>query len=281
MGVTGALILVGTPIGNLGDMTPRAVEALREADVICCEDTRRTGRLLQHFEVAKTRLVVVNEHTEPSETAHVLKLLDAGQRVAVVTDAGMPGISDPGERLVRAAVEAGHPVEVVPGPSAAIAALVASGLPAGRFVFEGFLPRKGSGRGERLAAVAQERRTVVLYEAPHRVARTLADLVEVCGGDRQVVVARELTKLHEQLWRGDLTAAAAWAAAKEPAGEIVLVLDGAPEAPAADDDAVADAVRQALADGLSVRDAAATVASALGVSRRRAYDAALAEGHAR
>ena len=275
MGVTGVLVLVGTPIGNLGDMTPRAVEALRAADVICCEDTRRTGRLLQHFEVGRTRLVVVNEHTEPGETAHVLKMLEAGQRVAVVTDAGMPGISDPGERLVRAAVDAGHLVEVVPGPSAAITALVASGLPAGRFVFEGFLPRKGSGRTERLGVVAAEGRTIVLYEAPHRVARTLADLAEVCGADRQVVVARELTKLHEQLWRGDLAGAAAWATAKEPAGEIVLVLDGAPEAPAADDDAVAEAVRQALAAGLSVRDAASTVSAALGVSRRRAYDAAL------
>jgi 16S rRNA (cytidine1402-2'-O)-methyltransferase len=271
------LVLVGTPIGNLGDLAPRGVEALQAADVICCEDTRRTGRLLQHFAVGKTRLIVVNEHTEPFETAHVLKLLDAGKRVAVVTDAGMPGISDPGERLVRAAVEAGHAVEVVPGPSAAITALVASGLPAGRFVFEGFLPRKGSGRTERLAAVAREGRTVVLYEAPHRVARTLADLVEACGGERPVVVARELTKMHEELWRGDLAGATAWAVAKEPAGEIVLVLAGAPDAPEADDAAIRDAVRTALADGLSVRDAAASVATTLGVPRRRAYDAALAE----
>ena len=150
----GALVIVGTPIGNLGDLAPRAVEVLGAVDAICCEDTRRTGRLLQHAGIARPRLIVVNEHTEVAETAHVVKLLDAGKRVAVVSDGGMPGISDPGERLVRAAVDAGHAVEVVPGPSAAIAGLVVSGLAAGRFVFEGFLPRKGTARSERLAAVA-------------------------------------------------------------------------------------------------------------------------------
>ena len=272
---TGVLVVVGTPIGNLGDLAPRAVEALEAADVICCEDTRRTGRLLQHAGIAKTRLLVVNEHTEPSETAHVVKLLDAGKRVAVVSDGGMPGISDPGERLVRAAVDAGHAVEVVPGPSAAIAGLVLSGLPAGRFAFEGFLPRKGSARTERLAAVATEPRTVVLYEAPHRVVRTLADLVASCGGERRIAVARELTKMHEEVWRGDLAGAHAWATEREPPGEIVLVLDGAPEAPPADDDAVRRAVASALAEGLSVRDAASSVAAELGVARRRAYDVAL------
>jgi 16S rRNA (cytidine1402-2'-O)-methyltransferase len=271
----GRLTLVGTPIGNLGDMTPRAVEALVAADVICCEDTRRTGRLLQHFGVDKTRLIVVNEHTEVAEATRVLKLLASGQRVAVVTDAGMPGISDPGERLVAAAIEAGHPVEVVPGPSAAVAALVVSGLPAGRFVFEGFLPRKGAGRAERLAAVAAEPRTVVLYEAPHRVARTLRDLVGACGGSRPVAVARELTKLHEELWRGDLAGALAWAEDREPPGELVLVLGGAPAAAPATDDAVRTAVEAALAAGLSVRDAASEVAADLGVARRRAYDIAL------
>ncbi|HEY8546230.1 MAG TPA: 16S rRNA (cytidine(1402)-2'-O)-methyltransferase [Acidimicrobiales bacterium] len=266
---------MGTPIGNLGDLSPRAAEVLGSVDVLCCEDTRRTGRLLHLAGIARPRMVVVNEHTEAAETAHVLQLLDAGKRVAVVSDGGMPGISDPGERLVRAAVDAGHPVEVVPGPSAAIAALVVSGLPAGRFVFEGFLPRKGAARTERLAAVAAEPRTVVLYEAPHRVARTLADLVAVCGGDRPVVVARELTKLHEELWRGDLAGAAAWAAEREPPGEIVLVLGGAPPAPAAGDEAVDAALRAALASGLRVKDAASQVAAELGIARRRAYERAL------
>ena len=214
----GVLVLVGTPIGNLGDLTPRATEALRSADAICCEDTRRTGRLLQHAGVERPRLVVVNDHTEAREVPGVVARLSRGERVAVVSDAGMPGISDPGERLVRAAVAAGHGVEVVPGPSAALAALVTSGLPAGRFVFEGFLPRKGSGRTERLGAVASEPRTVVLYEAPHRLARTVADLVDACGPARRVAVARELTKLHEEVWRGSLGDALAWVRAASTQG---------------------------------------------------------------
>ena len=201
---SGRLVLVGTPIGNLGDLTPRAVEALAAADLVCCEDTRRTGRLLQHAGIRAAALRVVNDHTEEAAVADVVSRLQRGEVVAVVSDAGMPGISDPGERLAAAAIEADVAVEVVPGPSAAITGLVASGLPAGRFVFEGFLPRKGSGRTARLAELAGERRTVVLYEAPHRVARTLADLVDVCGADRRVVLARELTKLYEEVRRGTL-----------------------------------------------------------------------------
>lgn len=272
------LVLVGTPIGNLGDLAPRAVEALSAADAICCEDTRRTGRLLQHAGVERRPLVVVNDHTEVRAIAGVLERLARGERVAVVTDAGMPGISDPGERLVRAAVQAGHVVEVVPGPSAAVTALVASGLPTGRYVFEGFLPRKGSGRTARLVEVAAERRTTVLYEAPHRLARTLADLAEACGADRQVAVARELTKLHEEVWRGSLEAACAWVAEREPRGEVVLVLEGAPEPAGADDDDVEAAVQARLEAGDSPRDAAAAVAAALGVPKRRAYEAALRNG---
>ena len=271
----GALILVGTPIGNLGDLAPRAVEALSSADAICCEDTRRTGRLLQHAGIARPPLVVVNDHTEAREVARVLARLDRGERVAVVSDAGMPGISDPGERLVAAAANAGHTVEVVPGPSAALAALVVSGLPTGRFVFEGFLPRKGSGRTERLAALATERRTAVLYEAPHRVARTLADLVGSCGGGRRVAVVRELTKLHEEVWRGTLAAAAVWATEREPPGEIVLVLDGAPEAPPPADEDLTAALRSEIEAGASARDAAAAVAARFAVPRRRAYDLAV------
>jgi 16S rRNA (cytidine1402-2'-O)-methyltransferase len=268
------LVLVGTPIGNLGDLSPRAVDALQAADAICCEDTRRTGRLLQHAGVPHKPLVVVNDHTEEAATGGVLARLAAGERVAVVTDAGMPGISDPGERLVRAAVDAGHAVEVVPGPSAAVTALVASGLPAGRFVFEGFLPRKGSGRTARLAEVAAERRTVVLYEAPHRLARTVDDLLAACGADRRVAVGRELTKLHEELWRGTLAEAAAWVAAYPPRGEIVVVLEGAAPPPAASADDVEAAVQRRLDAGDSKRDAAATVAAALGVPKRTAYDIA-------
>jgi 16S rRNA (cytidine1402-2'-O)-methyltransferase len=274
--VSAALILVATPIGNMGDLSPRAIDALRTADAICCEDSRRTGRLLAHAGIERSSpLLVVNDHTEAARTGDVLARLARGERVAVVTDAGMPGISDPGERLVRAAAADGYVVEVVPGPSAAVAALVASGLPTGRFVFEGFLPRKGSGRTQRLFELVDERRTVVIYEAPHRLARTLADLVDAFGGDRQVAIARELTKLHEEVWRGTLGDAVAWVAQREPRGEFVLVLDGAPAPADATDDDVRVAVDAALGRGLSPRDAAAVVATALGVPKRRAYAAAI------
>lgn len=268
------LVLVGTPIGNLGDLSPRAVDALRGADAICCEDTRRTGRLLQHAGVPPRPLVVVNDHTEVVAAEGVLARLAAGERVAVVTDAGMPGISDPGERLVRAALDAGHPVEVVPGPSAGVSALVISGLATGRYAFEGFLPRKGADRTRRVAEAASERRTVVLYEAPHRLRRTLDDLLEVCGGDRRVAIGRELTKLHEETWRGTLAGAVDWAAEREPRGELVIVLDGAP-APAGATAADVEAAIQARLDaGDSPRDAAAAVAASLGVPKRAAYEVA-------
>lgn len=272
----GRLVLVGTPIGNLGDLAPRAVEALAGADLVCCEDTRRTGRLLQHAGVRAAALRVTNEHTEGSVVDEVLDRLGRGERVAVVSDAGMPGISDPGERLVAAAAAAGHVVEVVPGPSASLAALVASGLPAGRFCFEGFLPRKGAARTARLAAVAGERRTTVLYEAPHRLARTLDDLTAACGADRPVAIARELTKLHEEVWRGTLGGAVERMAAVEPRGEHVLVLGGAPVPEAVGDDELAAALAAARAGGATTRDAVAEVAAAFGVARRHVY--ALATG---
>jgi 16S rRNA (cytidine1402-2'-O)-methyltransferase len=267
----GALVLIGTPIGNLGDLAPRAVSELARADAIACEDTRRTGKLLEHAGVDRRPLLVVNDHTEAGAVRDVLARLERGERVAVVTDAGMPGISDPGERLVRAASAAGFTVEVVPGPSAAITALVTSGLPAGRFVFEGFLPRKGSGRTERLAALAAERRTMVLYEAPHRVARTIDDLCTAMGAGRRVVLARELTKLHEEIWRGSLGAARDRVAEHEPRGEFVIVVDGAPPPPEPTDDDIAVAVAAARAAGRSTRDAVDEVASSLGVARRRVY----------
>lgn len=273
-GNTGRLVLVGTPIGNLGDLPPRAVEALAAADVVCCEDTRRTGRLLQHAGVRAPALLVVNDHTEADVVGRILDRLAGGEVVVVVSDAGMPGISDPGERLVAAAVAAGCPVEVVPGPSAAVTALVVSGLPAGRFVFEGFLPRKGSGRAERLREVAVERRTTVLYEAPHRLARTLEDLVAACGAERSVVLARELTKLHEEHWRGTLDEAVARVAEVEPRGEYVLVLDGAPAPAAVTDDALVAALARARAHGASTRDAVAEVVHRFGVAKRRVYDLA-------
>ena len=190
---------------------------------MCCEDTRRTGRLLQHAGVTAARLAVCNEHTELARVGEVLDVLGDGRDVAVVTDAGTPGISDPGERLVRAVLDAGYEVTAVPGPTALVQALVTSGLPAGRFVFEGFLPRSGRARRERLAELAGETRTIVLYEAPHRVLRTLADLADALGGDRPVAVARELTKLHETVVRGTLGDVDLG----EPRGEYVLVVAGA------------------------------------------------------
>jgi 16S rRNA (cytidine1402-2'-O)-methyltransferase len=270
----GRLVLVATPIGNLGDLSPRAVSALAEADVIVCEDTRRTGRLLEHAGVAKRRLLVANEHAEASAAAEVGRLLATGATVAVVTDAGTPGISDPGARLVRMAIDGDHPVTVVPGPAAAVAAVVISGLPADRFVMEGFLPRRGHERSERLAALAAERRTTLLYEAPHRLARTLADLVAALGPARPVAVCRELTKLHEEVWRGSLGEAASRAAAGEPRGEHVLVLGGAAAPSPPDDDAVRDALAARRAAGDDRKTAIATVTRELALPRRRVYELA-------
>jgi 16S rRNA (cytidine1402-2'-O)-methyltransferase len=272
--VAGVLVLVGTPIGNLGDLSPRAVEALAKADVVCCEDSRRTGRLLQHAGVRARALLVVNDHNEKQRVDEVLLRLSRGERVAVVTDAGMPGIADPGERLVAAASRDGFTIEVVPGPSAAIAGLVASGLPTGRFVFEGFLSRKAGARRERLQSLVDDERTLVVYEAPHRLEQTLADLSDVLGGWRRVAVARELTKLHEEVWRGHLAEATAWAAESGPKGEIVLVVQGQLRAgpPSAED--VEAAVQARLDAGDSARDAAAAVAADLGVPKRQAYEVA-------
>ena len=267
------LWLVATPIGNLGDLPPRAVEVLSHAALVCCEDTRRTGLLLQHAGVRAERLAVCNDHTELSRIDDVLRTLGEGRDVAIVSDAGTPGISDPGERIVRATIDAGYPVSAVPGPSAAIMALTISGLATDRFVFEGFIPRKGVERAGRLAEIAAERRTTVLYEAPHRVLRTLDDLREACGDDRMVVVARELTKLHEEVVRGPLGTIDIGG----PRGEYVLVIDGAPvdDVPVSDDD-VRDALRSHLDAGDSTRDAAAAVARAVGRPKREVYALAIA-----
>ena len=271
----GSLVLVGTPIGNLGDLSPRAVEELRTADVIAAEDTRRTRALLTHAQIpAGRRLRAVHARNEAAAAERIVGEIRGGDRVAVVTDAGMPGISDPGAQLVRACLDAGLPVEAVPGPSAALTAVVLSGLPSDRFVFEGFLPRKGRARAERIAGLADEPRTTVLFEAPGRVRGTLADLAAACGPHRPVTVARELTKVFEDVWRGTLGEAARDAERTEPRGEHVVVVGPAPEPAPPGDAEIEAAVRAALADGRSARDAASDVANALGVPRRRAYDAA-------
>lgn len=270
------LVLVATPIGNLEDLSPRAVRTLAEADLVVCEDTRRTGRLLRAAGVTARKLLAVHDHNETAQVGTVLDRLRAGEMVAVVSDAGMPGISDPGERLVRAAADEGFEVQVIPGPSAAISGLVASGLPAGRFAFEGFLPRSGSARTEGLHALAEERRTIVLYEAPHRLVRTLSDLRDALGGARRVALARELTKLHEEIWRGTIDGALARAETVEPRGEYVIVLDGAAPTTEATDDELVAALARLKADGLSTKDAVAEVATIYAVPKRRVY--ALATG---
>lgn len=268
----GRLVIVSTPIGNLGDLSPRAVTALSEADLICCEDTRRTRALLTHAGIKGRRLLSVHAHNEAERLPEVLGHLAAGETVAVVTDAGTPSVSDPGARLVAAAVAAGAEVTVVPGPSAVLAALVVSGLPTSRFCFEGFLARRGSDRRRRLEAMATEERTTVIHEAPGRLAATLSDLAAACGPERPVVVARELTKLHEEVWRGTLAEAAAEFAAREVRGEVVIVLAGAaPGVPVGEVEIVA-ALRRAVGAGASWRDAASTVATELEVSRRQVYD---------
>ena len=270
--MSGSLVLVGTPIGNLGDLSTRAVEALASADLVCCEDTRRTGRLLAHAGVNGARLRRVDEHTEADACDEVCELLTAGATVAVVSDAGMPALTDPGARLVAAAAAAGHTVTVVPGPSAGLAALAVSGLPTTRFCFEGFLPRKGRARAERLEQIAREHRTTVLYESPHRLRSCLTDLAEACGPLRRAAVARELTKLHEELVRGSLAELCEWSEGPVK-GEVVVVIEGAQKADTeATDEELRAAVEALVADGVSRRDAAASAAAAHGVSRRRVYN---------
>ena len=272
------LWLVATPIGNLGDLSPRAVDVLAHVGLVCCEDTRRTGLLLQHAGIRADRLAVCNEHTEVARIDDAMAVLASGRDVAIVSDAGTPGISDPGERIVRAAIDAGYDVSATPGPSAAIMALTISGLATDRFVFEGFIPRKGNDRAARLAEIASEHRTTVIYEAPHRVLRTLEDLREVCGDDRVVVIARELTKLYEEVVRGPLGTIDIGG----PRGEYVLVLDGATvDDHPIDDDDVRAALRAELAAGSSTRDAAAVVAKDVGRPKREVYALALGLGRER
>ncbi|MCO5999567.1 16S rRNA (cytidine(1402)-2'-O)-methyltransferase [Actinoallomurus rhizosphaericola] len=225
----GVLTLVGTPIGNLGDLTDGALAALRRADVVCAEDTRRTRKLLSAYDLHPAQLVSVRKHNEERSGAWVMARLREGRQVAMVSDAGMPMLSDPGERLARHVLDAGGELRVAPGPDAATTALMLSGLPAARWCFEGFLPAKGGERTRRLAAVAAERRTTVLFEAPHRLLRTLDDLVSAVGGERPAAVLNDLTKLYERAWRGSLGQVRDAVAGQEPRGEFVIVLGGAPE----------------------------------------------------
>ncbi len=273
--MTGTLVLVATPIGNLGDLSPRAIATLQSSALILCEDTRHSGKLLSHAGISGVRLAVCNEHTEIERSRDVVSLLEAGSTVTLITDAGTPGISDPGSRLVRVVLDAGHAVSAVPGPAAFVMALVVSGFDTTRFVFEGFLPRSGRERTTRLSSVAAESRTSVMYEAPHRMERTTRDLAEACGGQRRVAVARELTKMYESVWRGTLDDAVTQLDTTAPRGEYVIVLEGAPPRGEVSDDEIRSALHVAL-EGHSRKDAVAAVVGQLEVPKRRVYDLALA-----
>jgi 16S rRNA (cytidine1402-2'-O)-methyltransferase len=275
--VAGTLWLVGTPIGNLGDLSPRAAETLSRADLIACEDTRRTRALLSHLGIGGKRLVSFFEGNEERRVPGLLDELREGRDVAVVTGGGMPGLSDPGYRLVRAAADEGIEVDVVPGPSAAVTALVVSGLPTDRFVFEGFLPRRAGARRARLGELAGDPRTVVVFESPRRLPATLREAAEVLG-PRPAAVVRELTKVHGEVVRGVLDELAARFEGAEVRGEVVLVVAGAlPEEAPADRAHLAERVRTLMATGLTRKEAAARVAAEVGVSRREAYEASLEE----
>ncbi len=274
--VPGTLYVVSTPIGNLGDLTVRARDVLSHVDLLACEDTRRTGRLLELVGVEAPRLLALHAHNEGELAASVVERLRDGATVALVSDAGTPLVSDPGERLVGLAADAGLPVVAVPGASALLAALVVSGLATERWCFEGFLPRKGPARRERLAAIAAARHPSVCYESPHRVGATLADLADACGSDRRVVLARELTKLYEQVQRLSLAEAVRGVeACGDLRGEHVLVVDGAPARQVPASASLDEPLRRLLDAGVGRRDAVAAVVTLLGASRHDAYEASL------
>jgi 16S rRNA (cytidine1402-2'-O)-methyltransferase len=271
------LVLAATPIGNVADASPRLRAALATADVVAAEDTRRLNRLAAALDVTVTgRVVSFYDAVEAARTPSLLADLVAGRTVVLVSDAGTPLVSDPGHRLVAAAVDAGVPVTVIPGPSSVLAAIAVAGLPADRWCFEGFLPRRAGERRRRLAELASEPRTLVFFEAPHRLAATLADLAAAFGADRAAAVCRELTKTYEEVRRGPLADLADWATGGVR-GEIVVVVAGASGSSAVvevDDATLAAAVAVLVADGLTRRDAVDRVATSHGTARRWVYAAA-------
>jgi 16S rRNA (cytidine1402-2'-O)-methyltransferase len=271
------LVLAATPIGDPDDASPRLRRALETADVIAAEDTRRLRRLASSLGVPITaRVVAVYDQVERGRSAALLDEVEAGLTVVVVTDAGMPLVSDPGHVLVTEAIARGLPVTVLPGPSAVTAAIAVAGVPADRFCFEGFLPRRGAERRSRLAALSRDERALVAFESPRRLRASLADLVATFGADRPAAVCRELTKTYEEVRRGSLGELAAWAAANEVLGEITLVVAGASaDAVAVDPVALRDEVAALVAQGSSRRDAVDAVAGSHGLSRREVYDVVL------
>ena len=269
---SGTLYLVGTPIGNLEDMTLRGIRILQEVDLIAAEDTRHTGKLLHHLQIA-TPQISYHEHNQDSRTTELILKLHAGQKIALVSDAGMPSISDPGYVLVKKAIAESIPVVPIPGVSAGITALVASGLMTERFVFEGFLPAKGKARSDRLELLTQETRTIIIYEAPHRLLRTLQDLAKTLDDTRAIVLARELTKVHEEFWRGDLASAIAlYLGERQPKGEYTLVLEGATETNLImSEDELKVELQQLLDRGMTRSQASRQLAKSTSLSRREIY----------
>jgi 16S rRNA (cytidine1402-2'-O)-methyltransferase len=271
--MAGQLWLVGTPIGNLEDVTERARRVLMEADLIACEDTRRTRGLLSHLGIRAPRMVSLFEGNEARRVPELVEELRAGRSVALVTDAGMPAVSDPGYRLVTACAEEGIEVDAAPGPSAAITALALSGLPTDRFAFEGFLPRRAGDRRRRLEALGSDPRTVVLFESPRRLPRLLSEAAEVLG-DRRAAVARELTKAHQQVARGTLSELAA-RFSEPPRGEVVVVIGGASASAPPDLEEAAARVRELMSRGIPRKEAVSEVATETGASRRELYEESL------
>ena len=272
----GTLYVVGTPIGNLEDITFRAVRILQSVDLIAAEDTRHTGRLLQHFQITAPQ-ISYHDHNQNSRIPELIEKLHQGKAIALVTDAGIPGISDPGYELVKACIEAGILVVPIPGASAVITALSAAGLPTDKFVFEGFLSAKGKERKERLEFIQSEPRTIIFYEAPHRLRQTLQDLADALGSQRQIVLARELTKLHEEFWRGAIHHAIAHYQQKEPQGEYTLIVAGIPPAkPQLSEAQLKAELLQLMSQGISRSQASRELAKVTSVSRRQLYQLALA-----
>ncbi len=271
----GTLYIVGTPIGNLEDITYRAVRTLQNVDLIAAEDTRHTGKLLHHFQV-KAPQISYHDHNRHSRHPEILEHLTNGKAIALVTDAGMPGISDPGYELVVACIEANIPVVPIPGVSAVTTAISAGGLPTDRFVFEGFLPVKGQERQSRLDSLASEVRTMIFYESPHRLQQTLQDLAKVLGIERKIVLARELTKLYEEFWRGTLDDAISHLKNREPQGEYTVVVAGTLEAlPYLSAQEIESELQTIMQSGISKSQASRQLAKITSHSRRELYQIAL------
>ncbi len=271
----GTLYIVGTPIGNLEDITLRAIKILQSVDGIAAEDTRHTAKLLHHFDI-KTPQQSYYEHNQHRRIPTLVESLRQGKTIALVTDAGMPGISDPGYELVKACIEANIPVIPIPGVSASLTALSAAGLPTDRFIFEGFLPTKNKERQNRLTILQTESRTIILYEAPHRLLETLEDLDQSLGSKRPIVIARELTKLHEEFWRGTLAEAVQYYQNHNPKGELTLVIAGVEETttPLTEDQIKAE-LQRLIQQGMSRSEASRQLAEATSVPRRQIYQLAL------